>query len=313
MSTIITAECWKLQGLSVTQKVVLISLADQANDDGVCWPAVGTVAKRCCMSERAVRTAIDHLVAVGLIARERRFNSSSVFKVTPGAYTPATDAGRRRAPKAAEAGAAPGAGGAADAGGAAGAPPAPNAGGDQDAGGAAPGAGPGLHEMQDPLHQVPPNRQLTSIEPPEEPPVAPPPAARSKAEIEAELQAACKESWAKYRAAYTERYQVTPVRNEKVSSQMKQFVQRIGRAEAPEVAAWYVRCVNEAWVVKACHDVGSLLSRAEAYRTQWATGRTVTATGALQLDRTQSNAGAADEAMSILERRKGKGKNDGEH
>ncbi len=309
MSTIITAECWKLQGLSVTQKVVLISLADQANDEGVCWPAVGTVAKRCCMSERAVRTAIDHLVAVGLIARERRFNSSSVFKVTPGAYTPATDTGRRRAPKAA-AGAAPDAVGAADAGGAAGSPPAPNAGGEQDAGGAARGAGPGLQEVQAPLHQVPPNRQLTSIEPPEEPPVAPPPAARSKAELEAELQAACRATWAAYRTAYAERYQVQPVRNEKVSSQMKDFVKRIGRAEAPEVAAWYVRCVNEAWVVKACHDVGSLLSRAEAYRTQWATGRTVTDTGARQLDRTQTNACAADEAMSILERRKGK--NDGE-
>jgi len=48
MSTIIMSQCWPLQGLSVTQKAVLISLADQANDDGVCWPAVGTIATRCC-------------------------------------------------------------------------------------------------------------------------------------------------------------------------------------------------------------------------------------------------------------------------
>lgn len=41
MSTIIMSQCWPLQGLSVTQKAVLISLADQANDDGVCWPAGG--------------------------------------------------------------------------------------------------------------------------------------------------------------------------------------------------------------------------------------------------------------------------------
>lgn len=83
MSTIIMSQCWPLQGLSVTQKAVLISLADQANDDGVCWPAVGTIAARCCMSPRAVRTAMDHLEVVGLLTRDRRFNSSTVYNVTP--------------------------------------------------------------------------------------------------------------------------------------------------------------------------------------------------------------------------------------
>ncbi|WP_312252156.1 helix-turn-helix domain-containing protein [Stenotrophomonas sp.] len=86
MSTIIMSQCWPLQGLSVTQKAVLISLADQANDDGVCWPAVGTIAARCCMSPRAVRTAMDHLEAVGLLTRDRRFNSSTVYNVTPAKF-----------------------------------------------------------------------------------------------------------------------------------------------------------------------------------------------------------------------------------
>ena len=57
MSTMIMASCWQLQGMSASQKAVLISLADQANDDGVCWPAVGTIAARTCLSERAVREA----------------------------------------------------------------------------------------------------------------------------------------------------------------------------------------------------------------------------------------------------------------
>lgn len=42
MSTIIMSQCWMLQGLSVTQKAVLISLADQASDDGVCWALTET-------------------------------------------------------------------------------------------------------------------------------------------------------------------------------------------------------------------------------------------------------------------------------
>ena len=98
MSTIIMSQCWPLQGLSVTQKAVLISLADQVNDDGVCWPAVGTIAARCCMSARAVRTAMDHLEAVGLLTRDRRFNSSTVYKVTPANFDKAaapSKAGRK--------------------------------------------------------------------------------------------------------------------------------------------------------------------------------------------------------------------------
>lgn len=134
--------------------------------------------------------------------------------------------------------------------------------------------------------------------------LAPPKAALSKAEqkaqADAELQEACRATWAAYRSAYTERYGVAPVRNEKVSSQIKDFVRRIGRAEAPQVAEWYVQSINEAWVIKACHDVGSLLSRAEAYRTQWATGRTVTATAASQMDKAQSNMSAGEQAIAIL-------------
>ena len=32
--------------------------------------------------------------------------------------------------------------------------------------------------------------------------------------------------------------------------------------------------INDAFVVRSCHSVGALLQGAEAYRTQWATGRT---------------------------------------
>ncbi|HCL3300057.1 TPA: helix-turn-helix domain-containing protein, partial [Pseudomonas aeruginosa] len=34
MSTIIMSACWPLQGLTPAQKAVLISLADNANDEG---------------------------------------------------------------------------------------------------------------------------------------------------------------------------------------------------------------------------------------------------------------------------------------
>jgi hypothetical protein len=293
MSTVIAGQCWPLQGLSVTQKMVLISMADQANDDGVCWPAVGTIARRCCMSERAVRSAMDHLEAVGLLARERRFNSSSNYTVTPDKYdaSKAPGKGKRKVGKVADT-PAPGTGGAPGAGGA---PDAP--GGAPDAGGAARGAGLDLHG-------APPNRHITIIEPSEEPSspagLAAPPA---QVASETELQAACRATWTAYSKAYQVRHSVAPVRNAKVNANVKQLVQRLGHVEAPQVASWFVT-VNERFVVQGMHDLGLLLAKAEAYRTQWATGRTMTQTRAQQSDRTQSNYDAADEAIALLNARK---------
>ncbi|MFE3968354.1 helix-turn-helix domain-containing protein [Stenotrophomonas sp. YIM B13575] len=292
MSTIIMSQCWPLQGLSVTQKAVLISLADQANDDGVCWPAVGTIAARCCMSPRAVRTAMDHLEVVGLLTRDRRFNSSTVYNVTPAKFDKAAapSKGTRKTGKAGTAsgaGAAPRAGGVPDAGG-----DAPRAGGDA--------AGAGLE-----VRPVPPNRHITTNEPSEEPSS---PAGLSAAppvvDPETELQAACRATWAAYASAYRERHGVAPVRNAKVNANVKQLVQRLGHAEAPAVAGWFLT-VNERYVVQNMHDLGSLLAKCEAYRTQWVTGRQMTATSAQQQDQTQSNANAADEAKAKLRQLRG--------
>ncbi|HEL3259267.1 TPA: helix-turn-helix domain-containing protein [Stenotrophomonas maltophilia] len=291
MSTIIMSQCWPLQGLSVTQKAVLISLADQANDDGVCWPAVGTIAARCCMSARAVRTAMDHLEAVGLLTRDRRFNSSTVYKVTPANFDKAaapSKAGRKsgKAGTAAGAGAAPSAGGA------------PAAGGDAPhAGGGAPGAGPGVRP-------VPPNRHITLNEPSGEPSFpAGLPATPPAVDSETELQAACRATWTAYATAYRERHSVAPVRNAKVNANVRQIVQRLGHSEAPLVAAWFLT-VNERYVVQNMHDLGALLAKCEAYRTQWATGRQVTEEAARQTDKTQTNLGAADAAKALLAQRR---------
>ncbi|HDS1617821.1 TPA: helix-turn-helix domain-containing protein [Stenotrophomonas maltophilia] len=291
MSTIIMSQCWPLQGLSVTQKAVLISLADQANDDGVCWPAVGTIAARCCMSARAVRSAMDHLEAVGLLTRDRRFNSSTVYSVTPAKFNAAA-APSKGTRKTGKNGTAPGAGAAPRAGGA------PAAGGDAPhAGGDAPGAGLGVRP-------VPPNRHITLNEPSGEPSFpAGLPATPPAVDSETELQAACRATWTAYATAYRERHSVAPVRNAKVNANVRQIVQRLGHSEAPLVAAWFLT-VNERYVVQNMHDLGALLTKCEAYRTQWATGRQVTEEAARQTDKTQTNLGAADAAKALLAQRR---------
>lgn len=90
MSTTLISACWPLQ-MSPAQKAVLVSLADQANDDGVCWPAVGSISKRTCLSERAVQNAIRWLVEAGGLSLRERTGRSTVYTVTPASFAPQQD------------------------------------------------------------------------------------------------------------------------------------------------------------------------------------------------------------------------------
>lgn len=117
---------------------------------------------------------------------------------------------------------------------------------------------------------------------------------------ETELQAACREVWSAYCKSFFERYDTEPVRNATINTQVKQFVQRIGRAESPEVIAFYVGH-NGQFYVRNMHQIGYALKDAEKLRAEWATNRQITETQARQTERTQSNISAADEAMRILE------------
>ena len=121
---------------------------------------------------------------------------------------------------------------------------------------------------------------------------------------ETALQAACRTTWAAYSGAYAIRYGVAPLRNAKVNAAIKGFVQRIGYDESPAVAAYYVANVNDAFVVRNMHDTGLLLKQAEGYRTQWATGRSVTATAARQADQTAANLSVVEEAKLIARARR---------
>ncbi|MCK9802114.1 hypothetical protein M1B34_31755 [Pseudomonas sp. MAFF 302030] len=116
-----------------------------------------------------------------------------------------------------------------------------------------------------------------------------------------DAQIANTNTWDAYTIAYLERYGVEPVRNAKVSSQVAQLVKRLGAEEAPQVAMFYV-AINDSFFIRASHEFGLLVARAEGIRTQWLTGRQVNAVTARQMENTQANISAAQEASrSILE------------
>lgn len=119
---------------------------------------------------------------------------------------------------------------------------------------------------------------------------------------ETETQAACRETWAGYSAAYSNRYGAEPVRNAKVNAQVRQFVGRVGRTEAPGIAAFYVTH-SAAFYVKKMHAFGLLLADAEKLRTEWATNRRVTDTEARQSDKTQATGNVFAELIEEARKR----------
>lgn len=128
-------------------------------------------------------------------------------------------------------------------------------------------------------------------------------ASTQKNDSETELQAACKQTWKSYSDAYFNRYNTEPVRNAKVNGQIKQFVKRLGFVESPHVASHFVNS-NVGYYVQRGHSVDCLLADAEKIRTEWATGKSITATRARQIDKNEANRSAVDEAMALLEGQK---------
>lgn len=54
-------------------KSVYIYLADRANKDGKCWPAIPTIARELKLSQSTVRRALQDLRKAGLLETEQRY------------------------------------------------------------------------------------------------------------------------------------------------------------------------------------------------------------------------------------------------
>jgi hypothetical protein len=101
------------------------------------------------------------------------------------------------------------------------------------------------------------------------------------------LQAACRQTWQAYSDAYEFRHGAPPVRNAMANSAIKRFVQSVPRSEAAEIARYFVENSSSFYVQKM-HPPTILAQDAAKLRTEWATGHQITATQAMQTDKTAS-------------------------
>jgi hypothetical protein len=89
MSIALMTEVWRLD-MAPTDKMVLLALADAANDDGVTWMAVKSrkgdkldLLTKCSLSERGVQGALKRLVEGGYLTRMDRPGRGVIWTVHP--------------------------------------------------------------------------------------------------------------------------------------------------------------------------------------------------------------------------------------
>ncbi|HDX1086946.1 helix-turn-helix domain-containing protein [Pasteurella multocida] len=72
MSMILTAKALNMRVGNPLRKLVLVKLADNANDDGICFPSVKYIADVCEISETSVKDHIKALIEMGLVTKKAR-------------------------------------------------------------------------------------------------------------------------------------------------------------------------------------------------------------------------------------------------
>lgn len=83
MSLDATRRAWELE-LPMGQKIVLLVLADHANDDAVCWPSQRRIATRAGCTVRAVQIVLGKLEQRGLFRRVTADGRVSTYHLTLG-------------------------------------------------------------------------------------------------------------------------------------------------------------------------------------------------------------------------------------
>ena len=295
MSMGLMVAAMKLRVGNPLRKLVLIKLADNASDMGECWPSYQHIADQCEISKRSVMNHITALCESGLLRKEIRKggpkgNSSNVYFLT-------LDGGAPPAPGVVQQ---------IHQGGAAGSPPS-----ESPALGGSEGAAPRTSHSSEPVNEP----VIEPIAPPASAEVVPAqsrnlvlvvdrpdtPRVEIPADMPGPKDQSCKtfKVWANYAMAYRKRYSTWPVWNAKVGGQLGQLVDRLGADVAHHVAAHFLK-TSDAAVLRKCHSLNELLANAESYHTQWVTGQRINGTTARQMERTEANVSAAEQAAQMV-------------
>ncbi|CAG9001727.1 MAG: hypothetical protein CENE_03753 [Candidatus Celerinatantimonas neptuna] len=82
MSIKLMTDVWDAPAFKGNTKLIMLRLADFANDEGLCWPSVSTIARKCTVSVSTVKTQIRQLIVAEFITVKNRLKTTSEGKIT---------------------------------------------------------------------------------------------------------------------------------------------------------------------------------------------------------------------------------------
>lgn len=94
MSASVVSEVWKHSHAVYKERIMILALADCADDQGVCWPSVAHLAEKCRISESTAKRLIQKLIGRGELKIEK---PGGTFGSVRRANTYRVMLGRRRA------------------------------------------------------------------------------------------------------------------------------------------------------------------------------------------------------------------------
>lgn len=96
MSIKVMSAVWEMK-LPDSEKLILLALADWADDQGRCWPSVAQLSAKSSKSERTVQAALKSLESKGALARDMKPGKGTVYTINPrSGFTPAETAPPQR-------------------------------------------------------------------------------------------------------------------------------------------------------------------------------------------------------------------------
>lgn len=81
---------WNLPCENHTEKLVLLALADNANDQSVCWPSLETLARKCELTRQGVLNRIEKLITKGRLKVRKADGRVNVYELVLGVTDPST-------------------------------------------------------------------------------------------------------------------------------------------------------------------------------------------------------------------------------
>ncbi|GAB3528585.1 helix-turn-helix domain-containing protein [Photobacterium alginatilyticum] len=82
MSVKVMSAVWDADNLKGNTKLIMLCLADFANDEGYCWPSLDRIAKKCGISLSTVKSQLANLCKDGFVRKELRKKTTASGEIT---------------------------------------------------------------------------------------------------------------------------------------------------------------------------------------------------------------------------------------